>query len=782
MAEERLQFQKAIQAGVTPFAVTTFRNRERVFGIKLDDRRRHVYVIGKTGMGKTTLIENMVYSDIVAGHGVCYVDPHGDTAEKMLGWIPSNRINDVIYFNPADISYPISFNVLEKVAPEYRHLISSGLIGVFKKLWADSWGPRLEYLLRNAILALLEFPDSTLLGINRLLIDKEYRKKVVAKVQDPVIKSFWTDEYTKYGPQFQVEAISPIQNKIGQFLSTALIRNIVGQVKSSIDLRKAMDEGKILILNLSKGRIGEDASALLGSMMVTKIQLAAMSRVDIQEETRKDFYLYVDEFQNFATDSFANILSEARKYRLNLIIAHQYIEQLGEVVQPAVFGNVGTMIVFRIGAADAEFLENEFAPNLLPEDLVNMPKYQFYSKLMIDGVTSEPFSAKGLPPVYSESLGNEEKVIRASRERYAKPRDVVEDKIKRWSSGGKEAAPTKVTEFAKSEDRGSRPEFRREEQPANRPKERGEGISKTTTGPKYQAACYNCGNEVEVPFKPDNVRPVYCKDCLKKARRGEIKMKSSFVPQSGTTEDTDKLTQPPVSLAEIKKQTVDFKGKPLREVKKVQAEAPAVKPKQIKEMVKEEPSPAKAVEVKEVKEEAWKKEITKPWEIAKVPEQRPIKPEVKKKEIRKEQEKKEEVRIQKPIIKAEIKTMAKPKEIKKPEPIAKKEETKKEVVSTPKLPQVIKGPEVKIEKPKEVIKEPEVKIEKKEEVKIEKSNVPIKTKSLEKPKEVVKKPEVKIAKPEEKKEEVKKSKLPAADFLAKEENTQDVQEGETIEL
>ncbi|MCX6746218.1 MAG: type IV secretion system DNA-binding domain-containing protein, partial [Candidatus Parcubacteria bacterium] len=319
MAEERLQFQKAIQAGVTPFAVTTFRNRERVFGIKLDDRRRHVYVIGKTGMGKTTLIENMVYSDIVAGHGVCYVDPHGDTAEKMLGWIPSNRINDVIYFNPSDINFPISFNVLEKVAPEYRHLISSGLIGVFKKLWADSWGPRLEYLLRNAILALLEYPDSTLLGINRLLIDKEYRKKVVAKVQDPVIKSFWTDEYTKYGPQFQVEAISPIQNKIGQFLSTALIRNIVGQVKSSIDLRKAMDEGKILILNLSKGRIGEDASALLGSMMVTKIQLAAMSRVDIPEDNRRDFYLYVDEFQNFATDSFANILSEARKYRLNLI-------------------------------------------------------------------------------------------------------------------------------------------------------------------------------------------------------------------------------------------------------------------------------------------------------------------------------------------------------------------------------------------------------------------------------------------------------------------------------
>ena len=845
MAEERLQFQKAIQAGVTPFAVTTFRNRERVFGIKLDDRRRHVYVIGKTGMGKTTLIENMVYSDIVAGHGVCYVDPHGDTAEKMLGWIPSSRINDVIYFNPADINFPISFNVLEKVAPEYRHLISSGLIGVFKKQWADSWGPRLEYILRNAILALLEYPDSTLLGINRILVDKVYRKKVVDKIQDPVVRSFWVDEFTKWNDRVLQEVISPIQNKVGQFLSTALIRNIVGQVRSSIDLRKVMDEGKILILNLSKGRIGEDASALLGAMMVTKIQLAAMSRVDIPEDNRNDFYLYVDEFQNFVTDSFANILSEARKYRLNLIIAHQYIEQLGEVVKPAVFGNVGTMICFRLGAEDAEFLENEFAPNLLPEDLVNLPKYQFYTKLMIDGVTSEPFSAKGLPPVYSESLGNEEKAIRASRERYAKPRDVVEDKIRRWSSGGKEASFAKATEAEggapRREERGPRPEFRREERPIGTAKEREEGMSKSSTGPKYKAICYNCENEVEVPFKPDNVRPVYCKDCLKKARRGEIKMKSSFVPQSGTTEDTDKLTQPPVSLAEIKKQTVDFRGKPFKEEQKGASSAKAsasatsyAKATEVRKASASASSYAKALVDEKAtadkseaaeKKESWKKEIVKPWEIKpsfakasegiekkstlgikekpkeikQAPEQKPAKPEVKKEEIRKEPEKKEEVRIQKPIIKAEIKTMAKPKEIKKPEPIAKKEETKKEVVSTPKPPQVIKGPEVKIEPSfakategveKEVVKaakkveeeKPSEKIEKKEEVKIEKSKVPIKTKSLEKPKEVVRKPEVKIAKPEEKKEEVKKSKLPAADFLAKEENTQDVQEGETIEL
>jgi len=627
MAEE-LQ-KKIIDSGIVPFAVTTFRNRERVFGIKLDDRRRHVYVIGKTGMGKTTLIENMVYSDIVAGHGVCYVDPHGDTAEKMLEWIPSSRINDVIYFNPADINFPISFNVLEKVAPEYRHLISSGLIGVFKKLWADSWGPRLEYLLRNCILALLENPDSTLLGINRMLVDKEYRKKVIEKVQDPVIRAFWIDEYSKYGGQFQVEAIAPIQNKIGQFLSTSLIRNIVGQVKSSIDLRKAMDDGKIVILNLSKGRIGEDASKLLGAMMVTKIQLAAMSRVDIKEETRKDFYLYVDEFQNFATDSFADILSEARKYHLNLIIAHQYIEQLGEVVKPAVFGNVGTIICFRVGAEDAEFLEKEFMPALTQEDLVNLPKYHVYLKLMIDGIASEPFSAKGLPPVYSASLGNEEKVIRASRERYARPRDIVEDKIRRWSLGDREERPAALG-------KESLPPRREEEKREPRAVASGQVFPKEAKKKQAQAGfkaiCANCQREVDVPFKPDNVRPVYCKDCLKKARRGEIKMKSSSAPADieissfanasedrsvgrKATEDEEKIAKPAVSLSDLNKQTVDFKGKPMKAAEPKKPEIiseklpplPVQKPAPVKQVAQPEKKPAlptqKPVEAPAVAEE-----------------------------------------------------------------------------------------------------------------------------------------------------------------------------------
>src|SRR6185369_6743196 len=307
--------------------------------------------------------------------GLCLIDPHGDIAERILDYIPANRINDTIYFNPADASNPIGFNVLEVTNPETKHLIASGLVGVFKKIWADSWGPRLEYVLRNAILALLDYPGSTLLGVTRILVDKSYRERVVEKVTDPVVRSFWVDEFTKWNDRVLQEVISPIQNKVGQFLSSALIRNIVGQTTSSFDVRKLMDEKKILIMNLSKGRLGEDNSALLGAMMITKIQLAAMGRVDIPEESRADFYLYVDEFQNFATESFANILSEARKYRLNLILAHQYIGQLvtdkkNTIVRDAIFGNVGTLICFRMGADDAEFLEKEFDPTYLLNDLV----------------------------------------------------------------------------------------------------------------------------------------------------------------------------------------------------------------------------------------------------------------------------------------------------------------------------------------------------------------------------------------------------------------------------
>lgn len=418
---------------IIPFAETNFRNQKRKFGIKTDDRRRHMYVLGKTGMGKTTMLENMVLADINAGHGVGVVDPHGDFAEKILDFIPANRINDVIYFNPADTEYPIGFNVLEAVNETHKHLVASGLMGVFKKIWPDVWSARMEYILNNSILALLEYPGSTLLGINRLLVDKEFRRRVISKISDPVVKTFWIDEYASWEPRFRNEAIAPIQNKVGQFLSASIIRNIVAQVKSTINPREIMDEGKIFIMNLAKGRIGEDSSRLLGGMLITKIQLAAMERVDTPEKNRKDYYLYVDEFQNFATQSFANILSEARKYRLNLIIAHQYIEQLDEEhVRPAVFGNVGTMICFRVGAKDGEFLENEFMPTFAPTDLVNLTKFDVYLKLMIDGVSSAPFSAKTLPPIAIRTE-NQDKVIKVSRERYSEPRAVIEEKILRWT-------------------------------------------------------------------------------------------------------------------------------------------------------------------------------------------------------------------------------------------------------------------------------------------------------------------------------------------------------------
>jgi CxxC-x17-CxxC domain-containing protein len=416
------------------FAKTNFRSKEQPFGIKVDDRRRHFYTLGKTGMGKTSMIQNMAIQDIRNGKGVAIVDPHGEFAEECLKAVPANRIKDVIYFNPADLDFPVALNVMESVDPEYRHLVSSGLIGIFKKLWADSWGPRLEYILRNAILALLCHPSSTLLGINRLLVDKQYREEVLSYVDDPVVSSYWIDEFSKYNDRLLTEAISPIQNKVGQFLSSGLIRNIVGQTKSAFSIREVMDEGKILIMNLSKGRIGEDSSALLGAMMITKIQLAAMSRVDVDENKRNDFYLYVDEFQNFATESFAGILSEARKYRLNLILAHQFMSQLDETVLDAVLGNVGTIVSFRVGALDTEILEKEFEPTFYANDLVNLDKYNIYLKLMIDGVSTRPFSAATLLPIdISDTAKNVDKVIRASQNKYANNRMEVEKKIMDWS-------------------------------------------------------------------------------------------------------------------------------------------------------------------------------------------------------------------------------------------------------------------------------------------------------------------------------------------------------------
>ncbi len=477
---------------VVYFARTNFRGQERLFGIKRKDRRQHMYIIGKTGTGKTALLHNLIIQDIANGEGVCLVDPHGEFAESLLEKIPRERIDDVIYFNPADTDYSIGFNILELPDPKYKHLVASGLMGIFTKIWANVWSARMEYILNNAILALLDTPGSTLLGVNRILVDKDYRQAIITNVKDPVVKSFWINEYEQWKDQFRNEAIAPIQNKVGQFLSTSLIRNIVGQQKSTIDIFEIMNSGKIFIVNVSKGKIGEDNSALLGAMIITKLQLAAMERVRIPEEERKDFFLYVDEFQNFATDSFASILSEARKYRLNLIIAHQYIGQLvtdvSTRVRDAVFGNAGTIIVFRVGATDAEFLANEFSPEIEPIDMVNLPNYHIYLKLLVDGVSTRPFSAITLPPfkVSSSSLIKEE-IIERSRKLYARPREIIEEEIEKWSSGV--ISPS------------------------------GEIISSE----KYNVFCDLCGKETEVNFEPEPGRPIYCKDCLTKIKSGLLK-------------------------------------------------------------------------------------------------------------------------------------------------------------------------------------------------------------------------------------------------------------------
>jgi hypothetical protein len=424
--------------GFTLIGKTNFRGHREKFGIKDADRRRHVYIIGKTGMGKSTLLENMIQSDIEAGKGVGVVDPHGDLAERVLDFIPANRTNDVILIDPSDRDFPVAFNMLENVDAAYSSIVCSGLVGIFKKIYADSWGPRLEHILRNTILSLLEYPGTTMLGITRILQDERYRKKIVAKIQDPIVKAFWVSEFEKMQDRMRVEAISPILNKVGQFLSSPIIRNIVGQPKSAIDLRFAMDKGKIVIVNLSKGKIGEDNSALLGSMIITKFQLDAMSRADIPEKDRKDFYLYVDEFQNFATDAFATILSEARKYKLNITMANQYVAQMPDEVKDAVFGNVGTLASMQVGFDDAEYISQQFGEEVLPADLVGMNKFTAYSRLLIDNMPTSTFSFDTLPSPEDCKVDEKrrEMVRKTSRERYSNKRSVVEDKINRWSQVG----------------------------------------------------------------------------------------------------------------------------------------------------------------------------------------------------------------------------------------------------------------------------------------------------------------------------------------------------------
>lgn len=420
--------------GINLIGNTNYRFTKKKVGILPDDRRRHFYVIGKTGMGKSTLLENSIYNDIIDNKGLALIDPHGDLADKVLSFIPSKRVNDVVLIDPADPKSAIGFNLLQDVDPRLRSIVCSGIISVFKKLYFESWGPRLEHILRFTILALLEFPGSTLLGVPLLLQNSKYREQVIKSVTDPVVLNFWKTEFENMQDKLRVEAISPILNKVGQFVSSPTIRNIIGQSMSTVDLEFAMNCGKIVIINLSKGKIGEDNSTLLGSLFVTKFQLDAMKRVNIPENERKDFYLYVDEFQNFATESFATILSEARKYRLNLILANQYISQMPDVVKEAVFGNVGSILSFQIGFDDAEYISKQFKEEVSPQDLVGLNKYHAYMKLLIDGMPSGTFSLCTLPPVAVENHADISKVVKVSRERYCRDISLINTKLQKWNS------------------------------------------------------------------------------------------------------------------------------------------------------------------------------------------------------------------------------------------------------------------------------------------------------------------------------------------------------------
>lgn len=401
------------------FAKTLFRNRETIFGIKDKDRLRHIWTIGKTGTGKSTMVANMAIDDFKKGRGVAIIDPHGDLCDDLLDYIPRSRINDTIYFNPADRDYPIVLNPLEVTNREEAELVVSGLMSIFTKVWANVWSARMEYILRNSFMTLAEIPNTTLGDVLKLLASQSYRNRVLSRINDQALVHFWTEEYEKMPDRLQKEAIAPIQNKVGQFVTSPMIRRMIGNPKSTISLDEVMDNKKIFLANLSQGKLGEDNAALLGATLITKFQLSSMRRVDMPKEQRTPFYLYVDEFQNFATDSFIKILSEARKFGLALTLANQYMAQIPDQIQKAILGNAGTLISFAVGADDAAIIHKEFAEVFSQADLVNIQNYQIALKLMIDGHTSRPFLANTLPlPISSNQ--NREKVIKVSRERYTR--------------------------------------------------------------------------------------------------------------------------------------------------------------------------------------------------------------------------------------------------------------------------------------------------------------------------------------------------------------------------
>lgn len=411
--------------GTTPIGITIFRNSNQPFGIKDSDRFGHIYSIGKTGTGKSTLLLNMAISDIQKGSGIAVIDPHGDIAETILEYVPASRVKDVIYFNPQDTAFPLGFNPLLNIPQEQYDIAVSGLISTFKKIWAESWGPRLEYILRYSLLTLLEYPHPTLLDIQPLLTDPAFRAQVLRYLKNPSVIRFWQQEFASYSPALRAEAIAPVLNKIGVFSANLLLRNIIGQKEKTLQVRSVMDTKKILIVNLAKGAIGEDVTSILGSMLVNSIQIAALSRASQDETERIPFFVYIDEMQSFVSLSFADMLSEARKFKVGLFLTHQYIQQVHEKIQDAIIGNVGTMICFRIGSADAVVLEKEFTPVFSKEDLIALPRFYMYIKLMIDGATSKPFSAATLP-LPSQRYNYSDQIQAYSRVRYAETKEVIE--------------------------------------------------------------------------------------------------------------------------------------------------------------------------------------------------------------------------------------------------------------------------------------------------------------------------------------------------------------------
>jgi uncharacterized protein YcgL (UPF0745 family) len=430
------KFNFELKPNITYFGMVQTKSEVKTFGILDEDRRKHMYILGKTGMGKSTLLENLIVQDIYNDKGLCFIDPHGDSSEYIIKRIPERRLKDLVYFNPSDLEFPIGLNILEATSGEDPYLVVSGLMQIFAHIWAGSWSSRMEYILSNTLFALLDVPGSTLLGVVRMLSDNDYKEYVVSQIKNPTVKNFWIKEYAAFNDKYRTEAVAPILNKVGQFFSSEITLNMMGQMVSTVNFRQIMDGSKILIMNLSKGKVGESAIGLLGSMIITKLQLAAMSRVNIPEEQRKDFYLYVDEFQNFTTESFATILSEARKYRLCLTLAHQYIKQLeesdNEKVKNAVFGNVGTMMCFAIGAEDAIKMEQEFEPIFSAQNLVNLSKHQLALKLGIQGKPSSPFLAQTMGPILPQEQTSLEHAIEISRANFSVPVAQARAEISKW--------------------------------------------------------------------------------------------------------------------------------------------------------------------------------------------------------------------------------------------------------------------------------------------------------------------------------------------------------------